>query len=38
MCRLEADDLMDIRPALRDTARSEDVAWFAGLGLLQSDI
>ena len=39
-CRLEAADLMDIRQAMRDTARSDDVRLVraAGLRLLQSDM
>lgn len=38
VCRIEAADLMDISQAMRDTARSDDVAWMAGLGLLESDM
>lgn len=37
-CRLEAADLMDISRAMRDTARSDDIAWIPGLGRLQGDM
>jgi hypothetical protein len=38
VCRIEAADLMEISRAMRETARSEDIAWIPGLGRLQGDM